>query len=307
MARLRLAFMGAAGFAVPALDALAASGHEIVAVYSQPPRPAGRGRKERPTPVHARAEELGLTVATPVSLKGVAEQQAFAALGLDAAVVAAYGLLLPPAILTAPRLGCINLHPSLLPRWRGAAPAAHAILSGDAETGMTIIAMDAGLDTGPILAQQRVPMPPRATTASLEGELAVLGASMLLEVLDAVGEGQAQPRPQGEDGATYASKFAKDHGRLDWVRPADELDRIVRALSPWPGAFFELGETTVKVLAAEPASGSGAPGTLLDREMTVACGQGALRLVTVQRAGKPATDGASFLRGLRMEPGAALA
>jgi len=307
MARLRLAFMGAAGFAVPALDALAASGHEIVAVYSQPPRPAGRGRKERPTPVHARAAELGLTVATPVSLKGVAEQQAFAALGLDAAVVAAYGLLLPPPILTAPRLGCINLHPSLLPRWRGAAPAAHAILSGDAETGMTIIAMDAGLDTGPILAQQRVPMPPRATTASLEAELSVLGASMLLDVLDAVAEGRAEGRPQGDAGATYASKFAKNHGRLDWSRPAAELDRIVRALSPWPGAFFELGETTVKVLAAEPASGSGAPGTLHDRAMTVACGQGALRLIQVQRAGKPATDGASFLRGLRMEPGAALA
>ena len=307
MARLRLAFMGAAAFAVPALDALAASGHEIAAVYSQPPRPAGRGRKERPTPVHARAAELGLPVATPASLKGVAEQEAFAALGLDAAVVAAYGLLLPPPVLAAPRLGCINLHPSLLPRWRGAAPAAHAILAGDGETGMTIIAMDAGLDTGPILAQRRVPMPPRATTASLEADLAVLGAAMLLEVLDAVDEGRAQPRPQGETGATYASKFAKDHGRLDWARPADALDRVVRALSPWPGAFFDLGGTTVKVLAAEPVAGSGAPGTLLDRGMTVACGEGALRLVEVQRAGKPATDGAAFLRGLRLEPGTVLA
>ena len=307
MARLRLAFMGAARFAVPALDALARAGHDIAAVYSQPPRPAGRGRKERPTPVHARAEELGLPVATPVSLKDPAEQAAFAALGLDAAVVAAYGLILPQAILSAPRLGCFNLHPSLLPRWRGAAPAAHAILSGDAETGMTIIQMDAGLDTGPILAQQRVPMPPRATTASLEDDLAALGAAMLLEVLDAAAQGAASPRAQGEDGATYASKFVKEDGRLDWSRPAEVLDRVVRALSPWPGAFFDLEDTTVKVLEAEPAEGSGAPGTLLDRDMTVACGAGALRLLTVQRAGKPATDGAAFLRGLRLEPGAKIA
>lgn len=306
MARLRLAFMGAAQFAVPALDALAGSGHEIVAVYSQPPRPAGRGRKERPTPVHARAAELGLEVFNPVSLKDPDAQTAFAALALDVAVVAAYGLILPPAILSAPRLGCINLHPSLLPRWRGAAPAAHAILSGDGETGMTIIQMDAGLDTGPILAQRTVAMPPRATTASLEADLAALGATMLLEVLDAVAEGRASPRPQGEDGATYASKFAKEDGRLDWNRPVGELDRTVRALSPWPGAFFDLGDTTVKVLEAEPVAGRGAPGTLLDREMTVACGEGALRLVSVQRAGKPATDGAAFLRGLRLESGAVL-
>ncbi len=307
MARLRLAYMGAAQFAVPALEALAASGHEIAAVYSQPPRPAGRGRKERPTPVHARAAALGLEVFTPVSLKDAAAQAAFAALALDVAVVAAYGLILPQAILSMPRLGCINLHPSLLPRWRGAAPAAHAILSGDHETGMTIIQMDAGLDTGPILAQRAVPMPPRATTASLEAEMADLGAAMLLEVLDAVAEGRASSRPQGEAGATYASKFAKEDGRLDWARPAQDLDRTVRALSPWPGAFFDLGETTVKVLEAEPVAGSGAPGTLLDREMTVACGEGALRLISVQRAGKPATDGAAFLRGLRLEPGAKLA
>jgi methionyl-tRNA formyltransferase len=307
LARLRLVFMGAARFAVPTLDALAGAGHDIAAVYSQPPRPAGRGRKERPTPVHARAEELGLPVATPASLKDPAEQVTFAALGLDAAVVAAYGLILPQAILSAPKLGCINLHPSLLPRWRGAAPAAHAILSGDAETGMTIIQMDTGLDTGPILAQRRVPMPLRATTASLEDDLAVLGAAMLLEVLDAVTAGNARPRAQGEDGATYASKFAKEDGRLDWSQPAEALDRIVRALSPWPGAFFDLEDTTVKVLEAEPADGSGMPGTLLDRDMTVACGEGALRLVTVQRAGKPATDGAAFLRGLRLEPGAKIA
>ena len=307
MTGCRLAFMGAAAFAVPALDALAASHHQIAAVYSQRPRPAGRGRKERPTPVHARALELGLQVRTPVSLRGAAEQAAFAALSLDVAVVAAYGLLLPAAILQAPRLGCVNIHPSLLPRWRGAAPAAHAILSGDAETGMTIMAMDEGLDTGPILAQRAVPMPPRATTASLEAELAVLGGAMLLDVLESLENGTASPRAQDNAAATYASKFAKDHGRIDWSQPAETLDRLVRAFSPWPGAFFDLADTTVKVLEAEPAVGSGLPGTLLDREMTVATGEGALRLIRVQRAGKPATDGASFLRGQRLEPGAILA
>ena len=306
MAALRLAFMGAAAFAVPALDALAASHHTIACVYSQPPRPAGRGRKERPTPVHARAAELGLDVRTPASLKGPDEQAAFAALGLDVAVVAAYGLLLPRAILEAPKLGCVNLHPSLLPRWRGAAPAAHAILAGDSVTGMTIMQMDEGLDTGPILAQATVPMPPRATTTSLEEHLAAMGATMLLDVLEDLAEGRADARAQSEAGTCYASKFAKEDGRLDWARPADELDRIVRALSPWPGAFFALGDTTEKVLAAEPAEGRGAPGTLLDRELTIACGTGALRLLEVQRAGKPATDGAAFLRGLRLDPGAVL-
>jgi len=306
VAALSLAFMGAAAFAVPALEALAASRHTIACVYSQPPRPAGRGRQERPTPVHARAAELGLEVRTPPSLKGAAEQVDFAALRLDVAVVAAYGLLLPPAILGAPSLGCVNLHPSLLPRWRGAAPAAHAILAGDSATGMTIMQMDEGLDTGPILAQQTVPMPPRATTASLEAALAALGTTMLLDVLEELSEGRGDPRPQGEAGACYASKFAKEDGRLDWARPAAELDRVVRALSPWPGAFFALGETTVKVLAAEPAAGRGAPGTLLDRELTVACGEGALRLLEVQRAGRPTTDGAAFLRGLRLDPGTVL-
>jgi methionyl-tRNA formyltransferase len=245
-------------------------------------------------------------VRSPVSLKGADEQASFAALGLDVAVVAAYGLLLPRAVLKAPQLGCVNLHPSLLPRWRGAAPAAHAILAGDSVTGMTIMQMDEGLDTGPILAQTTLSMPPRATTASLEAELAAIGATMLLDVLEELAAGRAHPRPQGEAGATYASKFAKEDGRLDWSRPAAELDRVVRALTPWPGAFFELGGTTVKVLAAEPVAGRGTPGTLLDRDMTVACGEGALRLVEVQRAGKPATDGAALLRGLRLDPGAIL-
>ena len=304
---MRLVFMGAAAFAVPALDALVSCDHIIAAVYSPPPRPAGRGRKERRTPVHERALELGLEVRTPVSLRNAEEQAAFRALDPDAAVVAAYGLLLPAAILDAPRLGCVNVHPALLPRWRGAAPAAHAILAGDAQTGMTIMEMDEGLDTGPILAQQAVPMPPRATTASLEAELAVLGGTMLLQVLDHLAVGTATRRVQDNDAATYAGKFTKDHGRIDWSQPADALDRLVRALSSWPGAFFDLGDTTVKVLQAEPVAGSGAPGTLLDRDMTVATGSGGLRLLKVQRAGRPATDGASFLRGQRIDPGAVLA
>jgi len=304
--RLRLAFMGAAAFAVPALDALVEAGHDIVTVYSQPPRPAGRGRKERRTPVHDRAMELGLEVRTPLTLRDEVEQAAFRDLALDVAVVAAYGLLLPAAILEAPRMGCVNIHPSLLPRWRGAAPAAHAILSGDENTGMTIMAMDKGLDTGPILAQKILAMPPRATTASLEAELSVLGGVMLLEVLEDLFAGTVTPMPQNEELATYASKFAKDHGRIDWSQPAAQLDRLVRAFSPWPGAFFHLGDTTVKVLEAELSAGTGAPGTLLDRDMTVATGEGALRLTKVQRAGKPATDGASFLRGQRLDPGARL-
>ncbi|MGY8997282.1 MAG: methionyl-tRNA formyltransferase [Alphaproteobacteria bacterium] len=306
MTRLRLAFMGAAAFAVPALDALVEAGHDIVAVYSQPPRPAGRGRKERRTPVHDRALELALDVRTPLSLRDEVEQAAFRDLALDVAVVAAYGLLLPTAVLEAPQLGCVNIHPSLLPRWRGAAPAAHAILSGDENTGMTIMAMDEGLDTGPILAQKTIAMPPRATTASLEAELSVLGGVMLLDVLEGLSAGTITPTAQEADLATYASKFAKDHGRINWSLTSAELDRLVRALSPWPGAFFHLGDTTVKVLEAEPSAGTGQPGTLLDRDMVVATGEGALGLTKVQRAGKPATDGASFLRGQRLDPGARL-
>ncbi len=307
MTALRLAFMGSSRFATPALDALRGSGHEIAAVYSQPPRPAGRGREERPTPVHARAASLGLEVRTPAGLKAAREHGEFRELGLDCAVVAAYGLLLPRAVLDAPRLGCVNLHPSLLPRWRGAAPVARAILAGDERTGMTVMRMDEGLDTGPVLAQRSVPTPPRATAASLETGLAELGARMLLHVLGDLESAVAAATPQGEEGATHAPKFARDDGRIDWSRPAGALDRLVRALTPWPGAFFTLGRTPVKVLEAEPIDGRGAPGRLLDREMAVACGDGALRLTRVQRAGKSITDGPAFLRGMRLEPGAILA
>jgi methionyl-tRNA formyltransferase len=303
MAALRLAFLGADRFAVPALDALVSAGHQVAAVYSQPPRPAGRKRKTRPTPVHERAQELGLDVRTPVSLGGAAEHESFAALGVEVAVAVAYGLIVPKAILAAPRLGCLNIHPSLLPRWRGAAPVARAILAGDTETGVSIIVMDEGLDTGPILAQTRVPMPARATTGGFEPELAVLGAAMLVEALDAYAAGWLEPRPQGDAGATYAHKFAKRDGAIDWTKPAGDLDRQVRALSPWPGAWFTLGDGTVRILDCEPVAGDGAPATLLDGEFTVACGEGALRLVTVQRAGKAAVAGADFLRGARLVPG----
>jgi methionyl-tRNA formyltransferase len=308
MAALKLAFMGAADFAVPALDALAASDHRIAAVYTQPPRPAGRGRKERRTPVHDRAADLGLDVLTPLSLKDADEQARFAAFGLDAAVVVAYGLLLPAPILNAPRLGCLNIHPSLLPRWRGAAPVARAILAGDTETGVSIIVVDEGLDTGPILAQTTVPMPARATTGTFEPELAALGAGMLLEALAGYDAGAIEPRPQGEAGATYAHKFSKEDGRIDWTASPEEIDRQVRAMSPWPSAWFTLDEAAVRVLACEPAEGEGAPGTLLPgRDFAVACGTGALRLDRVQRAGKAAMSGADFLRGARLEAGTRLA
>ena len=307
MTALRLVFMGAADFAVPALDALADAGHDIAAVYTQPPRPAGRGRKERPTPVHLRARELGLEILTPVSLRGAAEQARFVALRSDVAVVVAYGLLLPPAILAAPRLGCLNIHPSLLPRWRGAAPVARAILAGDTETGVSIVKMDEGLDTGPVLAQTRVAMPDRAMTDAFEAELARLGAAMLVETLQAYDAGTIEPMPQDEAGATYAHKFAKQDGAIDWSRSADEIDRQVRALSPWPGAWFTLGEDTVRVLACELAEGKGAPGTLLVDGFVVACGTGAVELARVQRAGKAAMSGDAFLRGARLEAGDRLA
>lgn len=307
MPNLKLAFMGAASFAVPALDALVKAGHEIAAVYTQPPRPAGRGRAERSTPVHDRAKELGLDVLTPTSLRDAGEQSRFAALNLDAAVVVAYGLILPKPILDAPRLGCLNIHPSLLPRWRGAAPAARAILAGDEETGVSIIVMDEGLDTGPIVAQRRIAVPRQATTGTFEPVLAQIGADMLIEALADLDAGRSTPQSQGEAGACYAHKFAKEDGRIDWACSAQEIDRQVRALSPWPGAWFALDNSTVKVLAAEPSAGSGRPGTLMDDKFTVACGEGALRLTQVQRAGKAKMAGGDFLLGARLAVGAVLA
>lgn len=286
--------MGSPEFAVPALRALHAVGHEITAVYCQPPRPAGRGHAVRRCPVHEAALGLGLEVRTPLRLRREVEEHAkFAALDLDAAVVAAYGLILPEPMLAAPRRGCLNIHASLLPRWRGAAPIQAAILAGDAVTGITIMRMEAGLDTGPMLLAEAVPIGDRATAAALHDVLAELGARLILRALDE----DPWPRPQPEDGATYAPKLSREDGRLDWTRDALALDRQVRALNPWPGTFTFLAGEMLKVLEAEPAAGAGEPGTVLDNMLTVAAGAGALRLKRVQASGRAALDAAAFLRG----------
>ncbi len=306
MSRLRLAFMGTPDFARIALQALLAAGHEIAAVYSQPPRPSGRGQKPRPSPVQALAEERGLAVRTPLSLKEEAEQAPFSALGLDAAVVAAYGLILPAAILRAPRLGCLNIHASLLPRWRGAAPIQRAILAGDAETGVTIMQMDEGLDTGPMLMSEHVPIAPTDTAGSLHDRLAGLGASLIVQALEQVAAGGLRATPQPAEGVTYAAKLTREEERLDWRRPASELARQIRAFSPAPGAWCEMASERIKVLSAETLGQSGKPGTVLDERLTIACAQGSLRLLTVQRPGKAVMDSASFLRGFRLTAGAIL-
>jgi methionyl-tRNA formyltransferase len=292
---MRLAFMGSPGFAVPALLALHEAGHDIACVYSQPPRPAGRGHAVTPSPVHAAAERLGLPVRTPARVKRDAgAHAAFAALELDVAVVAAYGLILPPAMLEAPRLGCLNIHASLLPRWRGAAPIQAAILAGDTQTGITIMRMEAGLDTGPMLLRAATPITDETTAAALHDTLSALGARLILEAL----RDMPAPVPQPEAGATYAPKLSREDGRLDFTRPAAVLDRQIRALTPWPGTFAQFGGEVLKVLAASPVEGAGVPGRILDARFTVACGEGALRLERVQRAGRPAVPGDAFLRGV---------
>jgi methionyl-tRNA formyltransferase len=301
--RLRLAFMGSPDFAVPALRALHAAGHDIACVYAQPPKPAGRGQRETPCPVHRAALDLGLAVRTPARLRReAAEHAAFAALGLDAAVVAAYGLILPKPMLDAPRRGCLNIHASLLPRWRGAGPIQAAILAGDAETGITIMRMEEGLDTGPMLLRQVVPITPRMATPELHDALAAIGGALVLRALAE----DPPPVPQPGEGVTYAPKLAKEDGRLDWRQDAAALDRRIRALTPWPGCFFQSGEDIVRVHAAAPAAGAGAPGTVLDAAPTIACGSGALRLLRLQRAGRAALPAAEFLRGFALPPGTLL-
>jgi methionyl-tRNA formyltransferase len=300
---MRIAFMGSPEFSVPALRALHAAGHDIAAVYAQPPRPAGRGQKETPCPVHRVAEELELEVRTPPRVRrDEAQHAAFAALDLDVAVVAAYGLILPKPMLDAPRRGCLNIHASLLPRWRGAGPIQAAILAGDAETGITIMRMEEGLDTGPMLLREATPIGPRATTPEVHDALAGIGARLILRAL-----AENPPAvPQPDEGVTYAPKIAKENGRLDWRDSAAALDRRIRALTPWPGCFFAHGAEVVRVLAAEPVEGSGPPGTVLDGAPTVACGRGALRLTRLQRAGRAALPAADFLRGYALPPGTLL-
>lgn len=300
---MRLIFMGTPDFAVPTLNALVDAGHDVVAVYSQPPRPANRGKKLTPSAVHARAEELGLEVRTPVSLKGAEEQVAFAALKADVAIVAAYGLLLPQAILDAPKYGCLNVHGSLLPRWRGAAPVQRAILAGDATTGVTIMQMERGLDTGPMLARVETPVDGK-TAGDLTTELAEKGAALMVSVLaDLAGH---PPRVQPDEGVTYAHKIDKAESRLDFGQDAVQVERQVRAFAPAPGAFFELEGERYRLLAAQLAPGSGAPGVTLDDALTIGCASGAIRPVLVQRAGRPAMDAAALLRGRAIPAGTVL-
>jgi methionyl-tRNA formyltransferase len=300
---MRIIFMGSPDFAVPTLDALVEAGHEVVAVYTQPPRPAGRGKAERPTAVDGRAGELGIEVRCPKSLRGEDEQEAFAELEADVAVVAAYGLILPQPILDAPLLGCLNVHASLLPRWRGAAPVQRAIMAGDESTGVTIMQMEAGLDTGPMLLKRAVEIEDK-NAAQLTEELAKLGASMMVEVLADLPN--YDPMPQPEDGATYAPKIRKEEARIDWSRPSRELVRHVQGLAPFPGAWFEADGERMKLLAAEGARGHGAPGEVLDDRLTIACGNGALRATLVQRAGKAPMNVEELLRGFAIREGTVL-
>jgi len=297
--------MGTPDFAVPTLVALVEAGHEVACVYTQPPRPGGRRGKElTPSPVQREAERRGIAVRYPVSLRSVEAQEQFAALSADIAVVAAYGLILPQAVLDAPRHGCLNVHGSLLPRWRGAAPVQRAILAGDAETGVGIMRMERGLDTGPVLLEGRTAVD-RKTAGELTDELAAMGARLMVRVLADLAAFPDVPQP--EDGVTYAHKIDKAEARIDWTRSAVEIERQVRAFNPAPGAFFELDGERCKVLAAEIAAGSGRPGTVLDDALTVACGDGALRLARLQRAGRPTMDAADLLRGWAIPPATVLA
>ncbi len=300
---MRLAFMGTPEFAVPTLDALVAAGHEVVAVYTQPPRPANRGKKLTPSAVQARAEELGLPVRTPVSLRNAEAQAEFAALDLDVAVVAAYGLILPQAILEAPKHGCLNVHGSLLPRWRGAAPVQRAILAGDLTTGVMVMQMEAGLDTGPVRATTEIEIGQK-TTGELTSELAELGAELMVVVLDDISAHPVVPQP--EEGVTYAAKIEKFETRIDFSASADQVERQVRAFNPAPGAWFEFESERYRVLAAELFVKNGAAGTVLDHELTIACGTNAIRPTLIQRAGKPAMRTADLLRGNPIPPGTIL-
>lgn len=308
---MKIVFMGSPGFALPSLLALRQAGHEVICVYSQPPKPAGRGQQVTPTPIAAYAQQAGLELRTPKSLKGEAAQAAFAQLRPDVAIVVAYGLILPKPILEAPALGCINVHASLLPRWRGAAPIQRAIMAGDQQTGVAIMRMEEGLDTGPVFASRAIPILADETAQSLHDRLADLGAHVLLEVLAGLDSGTLLPIAQSENGITYAHKIEAAQARIDWRLPAWEIDCQIRGLSPHPGAFFLLetdkGPVRIKALASsnEPACANlrEAPGKVLDAALLIACGQGAVRLHRVQREGKQALDAAMFLRGGAIAPG----
>jgi methionyl-tRNA formyltransferase len=300
---MRIVFMGTPEFSVPVLDALAAAGHEIACVYTQPPRPAGRGKKDRPSPVQTRAEAMGLPVRHPKSLRDAQAQAEFAALNADVAVVVAYGLILPQAVLDAPARGCLNIHASLLPRWRGAAPIQRAIMAGDTETGVCIMQMEAGLDTGPVLLRRAIPIAPEDTAGDLHDRLSALGAGAIIAALARLDD--LRPEAQPETGVTYAEKIDKAEARVDWTRSAEQIDRQIRGLSPFPGAWTMIGGTRVKLLRSRIAEGSGAPGEVL-AGLNVACGTGALAIIEVQPEGKPRMTAEAYLRGARIPAGTVL-
>lgn len=293
---MKIIFMGTPDFSVPVLEALHAT-HQILAVYCQPPRPAGRGKADRPTPVHARALQLGLPVRHPVSLKPAEVQAELAALGADVAVVVAYGLILPQAVLDAPVRGCLNIHASLLPRWRGAAPIHRAIMAGDARTGVCIMQMEAGLDTGPVLLREETAIGATETTADLHDRLSQMGARLIVQALERLDD--LRPETQPEAGVTYAAKIDKAEARIDWTRPAAEVDRKIRGLSPFPGAWCDIGGERVKLLRSRLAEGAGAPGQVL-HGLTIACGSGAVEITEAQREGKRPATARNFLNGIRL-------
>lgn len=309
---LRVIFMGTPDFSVPALSDILNAGHDVVAVYTQPPRPAGRGMEPRKSPVHELAERSGLPIFTPKRLKDPAEQEPFVNQKADVAVVVAYGLILPKPILEAPAHGCLNLHASLLPRWRGAAPVQRAIMAGDEETGIMIMRLDEGLDTGPICLAEHVVIGPDMTAGELHNVLARRGGDLIVRALAALERGRLDCKAQGREGVTYARKIDKAETRIDWQRPASDVHNHIRGLSPWPGAWFQLERggkiERVKALRSESAEGSGRPGMVLENEtaLTIACGSGSIRLQQVQRAGKKPMDADAFLRGMTLTPGTEL-
>lgn len=301
---MRIVFMGTPEFAVPTLAELVSTGHEVVTVYTRAPKPAGRGQAERKSAVHVSAEGFGIPVLTPKSLKGADEQGVFALHDADVAVVVAYGLILPRPILEAPRFGCLNLHGSLLPRWRGAAPIQRAVMAGDTRTGVMVMQMDEGLDTGPVALVDEMPIGPDMTAGELHDSMMLVGADLMGRALAALERGSLHFTTQSEVGATYAKKIEKSEARIDWTKPASEVHNLIRGLSPFPGAWFEAdlngSPSRIKALRSTLVSGSGMPGTLLDDQLSIACGRGAVRLTQVQREGKGVMDAPTFLRGTRL-------